>query len=179
MKKPFATLVEQEEVARHLPPRVRSSHKGSHGHVVIVGGAPGMSGAVVMAGRAALRAGAGKVSVLTHPDSQYIIASAQPELMVSSTTADSADEVMEFLTRASAVVLGPGLGQTDWGRKLCEWVLAADLPVLLDADGLNWLAKHPDWAERSARLWLTPIPGRRPDCWKAVLKGLSRIAGQR
>lgn len=159
LEQPFATLAEQDEVVRHLPPRNRSSHKGSHGHVVIVGGAPGMSGAVVLAGRAALRAGAGKVSVLTHPDSHTVIAGAQPELMVSSTRAESQTEIVDFLKRASAVVLGPGLGQDDWGTQLCEWVLAADVPVLLDADGLNGLAQQPAWAKRSAALWITPHPG--------------------
>ncbi|CAB0150612.1 Bifunctional NAD(P)H-hydrate repair enzyme Nnr [Pseudidiomarina piscicola] len=159
LEQPFATIIERDEVARHLPPRSRSSHKGSHGHVVIIGGAPGMSGAVVLAGRAALRAGAGKVSVLTHPDSHAIVASAQPELMVSTSKAESQAELTEFISRASVVVLGPGLGQKSWGRKLSEWVLAADVPVVLDADGLNALAQQPSWAQRQAPLWLTPHPG--------------------
>ncbi|MGQ4276737.1 NAD(P)H-hydrate dehydratase [Pseudidiomarina sp. E22-M8] len=190
LEQPFATLIEQEEVARHLPPRSPSSHKGSHGHVVVVGGAAGMSGAVVLAGRAALRAGAGKVSVLTHPDSHSIIASAQPELMVSSSAADSAAEVTEFITRASAVVLGPGLGESEWGRKLCEWILASDVPVVLDADGLNWLAKNPSWAKRSAPLWITPHPGEaarllscsiaevEQDRWAAVKQLAQRFEAQ-
>ncbi|MDN7125526.1 NAD(P)H-hydrate dehydratase [Pseudidiomarina sp. 1APP75-32.1] len=159
LEQPFATLVEQDDVARHLPPRSRTSHKGRHGHVVIVGGAPGMSGAVVLAGRAALRAGAGKVSVLTHPESHALIASAQPELMVSSTEAASKTDVVKFLERADAVVLGPGLDQQDWGARLCQWVLGTEVPVLLDADGLNVVAQHRAWANRSAPLWITPHPG--------------------
>ncbi|RUO62978.1 NAD(P)H-hydrate dehydratase [Pseudidiomarina insulisalsae] len=159
LERPFATLIEQDEVARHLPPRQRNSHKGRHGHLAIVGGAPGMSGAAILAGLAALRTGAGKVSVLTHPDTQGIIAAAQPELMVQATDAASTAELEQALAGVDAVVLGPGLGKSDWAKCLFDFLIASELPLLLDADGLNLLSAEEAWQERSAPLWLTPHPG--------------------
>ncbi|WP_258239810.1 NAD(P)H-hydrate dehydratase [Pseudidiomarina homiensis] len=159
LERPFATLIEQEEVTRHLPPRHRSSHKGRHGHVAIVGGSLGLTGAVVLAGQAALRSGAGKVSVLTQPESQATIAAAQPELMVQQTTADDPAAVMQLLQGCDVVVLGPGLGTSSWAQRLCEWLLHSDLPLVLDADGLNLLSDHNEWLPRQAPLWLTPHPG--------------------
>ncbi len=159
LERPFATLIEQEEVARHLPPRQRSSHKGRHGHVLIIGGSLGMTGAAVLAGQAALRSGAGKVSILTQPESQAIIASAQPEFMVKQTQAETREQVMALLNGCDVVVMGPGLGTSAWAERLCKWVLASDLPVVLDADGLNLLSQHNAWLPRSASLWLAPHPG--------------------
>lgn len=159
LERPFATLIEQEEVARQLPRRHRSSHKGRHGHVLIIGGSLGMTGAAILAGQAALRSGAGKVSVLTQPESQAIIAGAQPEFMVRQTLAEEREQVMTLLDGCDVVVLGPGLGTSDWAERLCRWVLQSNLPVVLDADGLNLLSRHGDWLPRAAPVWLTPHPG--------------------
>lgn len=167
LERPFATLVEQEEVGRHLPPRHRSSHKGRHGHVMIVGGSLGMSGAAVLAGQAALRSGAGKVSVLTQPESQAIIATAQPELMVRQTTGEDHDQVRQHFADCDVLVVGPGLGRSAWAKTLCQLALASDLPVVLDADGLTHLSQNDHWLPRKATLWLTPHTGeaaRLLDC---------------
>lgn len=182
LEKPVATLIEQDEVMRLLPPRSRSSHKGQHGHVVIVGGNVGMSGAVILAGRAALRAGCGKVSVLTHPQSQQIVAMAQPELMVQSTAAEDQQAIQDFLKRADCVVLGPGLGDDKWGQRLTQAVLLSGRPMVVDADGLNLLSRHDEWWPAHEHLWLTPHPGEagrllgitttevEQDRWQAVQK---------
>lgn len=159
LERPYATLIEQEEVARHLPPRHRSSHKGRHGHVLIIGGSLGMTGAAVLAGQAALRSGAGKVTVLTQAESQGIIAAAQPELMVKASQADDQAQLNQLLQECDVVVLGPGLGTSAWAKQLAEWGLQSKLPVVLDADGLNLLSQHADWSTRKAPLWLTPHPG--------------------
>ncbi len=137
-----------------LPPRPRTAHKGENGSLLLVGGAPGMSGAIRLAAEAALRAGAGLVRVATHPDSVASVMAGRAEVMCEAVV-DGAG--LESLLEASdAVVLGPGLGQTDWARSLWGHVLATELPVVLDADGLNLLVG----ATQARGSWiLTPHPG--------------------
>ena len=138
-----------------LPPRARYANKGDNGHVLIVGGTAGMSGAVCLAGLGALRSGAGLVSVATHPAHAAMLNLPRPELMVHAVEDQSTLQPM--LERASVVVLGPGLGREAWGRLLWHAVLSARKPLVLDADGLNLLAEAP--REFSTPTVLTPHPG--------------------
>lgn len=154
---PIARCIRRADVQQALPPRARASHKGSHGHVLLLGGDVGMSGAMVLAGRAALRCGAGKVSIATHADNRTLIASAQPEFMVHGVA--TPEQLSALLHNVDVVVVGPGLGQSECAIALCATVFAAAVPLLVDADGLNLLALFPHWAQRSAPLWLTPHPG--------------------
>ena len=135
-------------------PRRRDAHKGDFGHVLVVGGAPGFSGAARLAGEGALRAGAGLVSVATHPAHAAYLNVGRPELMVRGVV--DPRELSPLLERASAVAIGPGLGREPWGVGLIERVLAAGKPLVMDADALNWLAearlRRVDWV-------LTPHPG--------------------
>ena len=138
-----------------LGPRSKAAHKGDFGHVLIVGGGPGMSGAATLAMQAALRCGAGKVSVACHPQAAVLIAAAQPEGMVHEVI--GSDSLEPLLEQASVVVLGPGLGQSPWAWQLFEHTLKRHRqPLVLDADGLNLLAQQ---AYTSERLVLTPHPG--------------------
>ena len=137
-----------------LPPRPRSSHKGSNGRVLLVGGGPGMSGAIRLAAEAALRVGAGLVYVATHRDSVATVMSGRPELMCWAV--EGADDLEPLLELADAVVLGPGLGCSDWSRALWSRVAGAAQPLVVDADGLNLLAEGR--VERG-NLLLTPHPG--------------------
>ncbi|MFL2547418.1 MAG: NAD(P)H-hydrate dehydratase [Candidatus Rariloculaceae bacterium] len=137
-----------------LPPRRASSHKRSHGSLLLIGGSNGMAGAILLAGEAALRAGAGLVRVATHASSTAAVVAARPELMTLAVSEPS--DLDEAIESADAIVIGPGLGQTAWARGLMERALASDLPVVLDADGLNLLAKQP--AARGNWI-LTPHPG--------------------
>ncbi|RUO59866.1 NAD(P)H-hydrate dehydratase [Pseudidiomarina marina] len=147
-------VIQSNLVSEHLQRRRKSSHKGDYGHVLIVGGGVGMSGAAVLAGRAALRCGAGKVSIACHRDSQLAIASAQPELMVHAV----ANDLTELLEVATTVVIGPGLGQTPWARVLVEQVAKWPGTVVWDADALNSLAKAP-LSKPDKHDWLfTPHP---------------------
>lgn len=134
--------------------RPRDAHKGSNGHVLVVGGDHGMAGAAMLAAEAALRSGAGRVSVATRPTHHVAMTAARPELMCHG-VADAAG-LAPLLARADVVVLGPGLGQDDWGASLFAAALAASLPLVVDADGLNFLAQQP--VHRSDWL-LTPHPG--------------------
>lgn len=142
------------QVGSWLAPRSRCTHKGEQGHVLIVGGQPGMSGAVILAMQSALRAGAGKVSVACHPEVQTIVAAAQPEAMVHGINETKALEPL--LGETSAVALGPGLGQSAWSQDIFSQVMKTDVLKVIDADGLNLLASNP---VRSPKLLLTPHPG--------------------
>jgi len=142
------------EIIANLPPRPADAHKGQSGHVLIVGGGPGMPGAARLAGEAALRAGAGLVSVATSPEHVSAIAAGRPELMCRGVA--TAGELEPLLQRATVIALGPGLGQSGWSRELYDAALDSGLPVVMDADALNLLAGTP----RRHDAWvLTPHPG--------------------
>lgn len=135
-----------------LKPRAGNSHKGSYGSLAIIGGAAGMTGAALLAGRAGLQLGAGRVFVGLLQ--ALAVDPVQPELMLRSP--DNA------LAQATAAVVGPGLGMSDAALDLVRRVTSADSSILLDADALNLLAAHPVLAARIARreaaTLITPHP---------------------
>jgi len=138
-----------------LPLRARGAHKGHFGHVLVVGGERGFAGAARLCGEAALRAGAGLVSVATRRDHVTALVAARPELMVHAT--EDREALLQLSQRATVLAVGPGLGQDHWGTMQWRTALTAGVPMVLDADGLNLLA--------SAQLplppstILTPHPG--------------------
>lgn len=142
------------ELPRLLPRRQATAHKGRFGHVLVVGGNHGMSGAVRLAGEAALRSGAGLVSVATRPAHAAQLPLVRPELMCHAI--DGPADLAPLLERATVIAIGPGLGQDDWARSLLQAVLAAPLPLVIDADALNLLSasglRRDNWI-------LTPHPG--------------------
>ncbi len=141
-------------VRQWLPPRPVSCHKGHFGHVLVVGGDHGYGGAARMAAEAAARVGAGLVSLATRGEHVGAVLSARPEIMCRAV--ENAAQLDPLLERATVVAVGPGLGQSEWARQCWARVAAADLPLVVDADGLNLLAEAPlrraDWV-------LTPHPG--------------------
>jgi ADP-dependent NAD(P)H-hydrate dehydratase / NAD(P)H-hydrate epimerase len=137
-----------------LPRRARDSHKGDFGHVLVIGGGAGMPGAVRLCGEAALRAGAGRVSIATDPAHAASVVSQRPELM--SHGVESADELDALLAKADVVAFGPGLGQSSWASSLYEHVAADQRPSVWDADALNLLARK---GGRAANRVITPHPG--------------------
>jgi len=141
-------------LASSLPARLRGAHKGDFGHVLVVGGGPGMSGAARLCGEAALRAGAGRVSIATHPEHAALISAARPELM--SHGISGAADLEKLLEKADVVAFGPGLGQSDWAEELFTVVAGAGQTAVWDADGLNWLATTPDTRDNRV---ITPHPG--------------------
>jgi NAD(P)H-hydrate epimerase len=150
---PAARLLGEADVVAALPRRRHGAHKGDHGHLLVVGGGPGMPGAARLAGEAALRAGAGLVTAAVHPDNARAVA-ARPELMCVA--ASAAADLAQALERATVLAIGPGLGRSDWARELLAVALAAGLPSVVDADALNLIADSP---RRSDRWVLTPHPG--------------------
>jgi hydroxyethylthiazole kinase-like uncharacterized protein yjeF len=149
-----ARLLEASGVLAALPLRRPSAHKGDNGHVLVVGGDTGMQGGAQMAGLAALRSGAGLTSIATRRAHASLLSVQHPELM--SWPVERAGALGSLLRRATVVALGPGLGRAAWGRQLFTRILAAAQPMVVDADGLNWLAAKP--ASRSDWV-LTPHPG--------------------
>ncbi|MBA1146997.1 NAD(P)H-hydrate dehydratase [Ectothiorhodospiraceae bacterium WFHF3C12] len=152
--RPAATRVDAGMLGSVLPPRPRTAHKGRYGHVLVVGGDHGMGGALRMAAEAAGRCGAGLVSVATRERHCGPMLAARPEVMAHAVTAAADLDVP--MARASVVVIGPGLGQDDWGRGLWERCLTFDGPLVVDADALNLLAAVP---RRRERWVITPHPG--------------------
>lgn len=137
-----------------LPPRPRTAHKGDAGSLLLVGGGPGMSGAIRLAAEAALRSGAGLVRVATHPDSVSSVMAGRAEVMCVAI--EDSLQLDAWLQAADGVVLGPGLGQSAWARAVWKRVLKCELPLVVDADGLNLLAGQ----DRARGRWiLTPHPG--------------------
>lgn len=138
-----------------LEPRRANSNKGCHGHVLVAGGDTGMAGAARLAAEAALRCGAGLVSVATRARHVEAVLAGRPELMVRGV--DTGEDLGSMLERAGVVALGPGLGQADWGRCVYAAALDAGRASVIDADGLNLLAQSP--RDLPAGSVLTPHPG--------------------
>ncbi|HEX7035297.1 MAG TPA: NAD(P)H-hydrate dehydratase [Pseudomonadales bacterium] len=122
-----------------LGPRALDAYKHALGHLAVVGGDHAMGGAALMAAEAALRTGAGMVSVLTRAAHRPAILARRPETMVVD--ADDATARAALLERADVLVIGPGLGRDPWGRGLLEQALATGRPAVIDADGLNLIAE--------------------------------------
>lgn len=151
---PAAWLLRAEDLPVWLPRRARDAHKGRHGHVLAIGGEHGYGGAIRLCAEAALRAGAGLVSVATREAHVGALLSGVPEAMCRAIEDPAALELLA--ARASVLALGPGLGRGNWGRMLFEAALAARLPRVLDADALNLLAEQPRALPDDV---LTPHPG--------------------
>jgi NAD(P)H-hydrate epimerase len=145
-----------------LPRRRRNSHKGHFGHVLVVGGNHGFGGAGLLAAAAALRTGAGLVSLATRPRHVGAALARWPEVMVHGI--DEEDELGRLLRQASVIVLGPGLGRDAWATGLYRQVMETDRPLVVDADALHGLAAAP---QRRDNWVLTPHPGEA-----AVLLGV-------
>ena len=151
---PWGFRISESWVRQIMPVRPNSAHKGVAGYLLVVGGGPGMAGAPVLAGCAALRMGSGRVSIACHPDSRSAAAARCPELMVNGVTSPS--ELTGLLEGVDVVVVGPGLGQTVWAREMYSVCRDAEVRKVVDADGLNLLAQSPKRLNGSL---LTPHPG--------------------
>ena len=135
-------IAEPALFANVLKPRPRNFHKGMAGSLGIIGGAAGMAGAALLAGRAALKLGAGRVYVgLLEP---LAVDPDAPELMLRHP-----DDVLGL--DLDAIVIGPGLGQGERAETLLGAVLASDIPCVLDADALNLIAENEDLRKACAR----------------------------
>ncbi|HTW44263.1 MAG TPA: NAD(P)H-hydrate dehydratase [Acidobacteriaceae bacterium] len=149
-------------------PRPADSNKGMYGHVLVVGGARGKSGAPSMASLAALRTGAGLVTAAVAESILPLVATVTPELMTFPLKEDAAGDIdaaaIDFdalLEKKTVLAIGPGLGQMPGAERfLLQLLERADVPMVLDADALNLLAKHKEKLDRGGgTMVLTPHPG--------------------
>jgi NAD(P)H-hydrate epimerase len=162
-------LLERSDVARHVPPRPREAHKGAFGHLLIVAGSVGKTGAAALAARAALRAGAGLVTVATAASVQAVVAGLSVESMtlpLAETEARSVslkawEALVEAAEARDALAIGPGLGLDDETQQLAlRLVRELRRPMAVDADALTALAAHLDGLRGApAPRCLTPHPG--------------------
>lgn len=162
-------MLQTPDIRPALPQRDANAHKGSHGHVLIVAGSTGKSGAGVLASQAALRGGAGLVTLATPASLNPIMEAQLTEVMTlpvaecsdGAMAASALDTMHAFLPNASALVIGPGLGVHAETMELVHSLLQrAAVPTVLDADGLNLVAAHPQVLQHcQAPLILTPHPG--------------------
>lgn len=149
--------ITRKQVAAFLKPRPRDSHKGQFGTVTVIGGAPGMVGAAILAGRAAFKMGAGCVHIGLLADKMPLVDMRMPELMLRP-----AAEALKA-TRPDVLLIGCGLGQSLPAQKLLYDALQTDVALVLDADALNIIAQRPDLRGmlhgRKAPAVFTPHPG--------------------
>ena len=142
-----------------LPDRPAESHKGTFGRVLVIGGASCMSGAAYFSAKAAYRTGAGLVQVLTHEDNRIILQTGLPEAILATFgTEIDKEKVLTDIGKADAIVIGVGLGQSDVAKALVRLTLShADVPVVVDADAINLIAKDPSLLDlASAPIIITP-----------------------
>lgn len=151
------TSLTLKEIRAWLPPRPTHAHKGLFGYVVVVGSDYGMPGAARIAAEGALRIGAGLVHVITQKEHVASIVNGRPELLCSGIESIT-HSFRALIKKASIIVLGPGLGQTAWSKRLFDHIITSPQPLLIDADGLNWLARTPNLTVRPDWI-LTPHPG--------------------
>ncbi len=162
-------LITVEDVAGMMARRSRTSHKGTFGHVLLIGGAPGYSGAIAMAAMAATRSGVGLVTVLTPESVAPVVASLVPEAMVhacacnaeGALAADALDAWLPKMDQFQAVLMGPGMTLSADAATLITQLLESSIPtIILDADALNALSENPSLVSGSRQgIVLTPHPG--------------------
>ena len=152
-----APSITSRQVSAYLSPRPHDSHKGNFGTAAIIGGAPGMIGAAILAGRAALKLGAGAVHIGMLAENTMSVDVNQPELMIHSA------HTILHLPRLSVLAIGCGMGNGETAQQILQDVLHLNSVLVIDADGLNILSLRPDLRtlliSRNQDCVLTPHPG--------------------
>ena len=169
-----------------LPARASDAHKGQFGHVLLIGGDRGFGGSITLSAHAALRSGAGLVSLATRPEHVAAALTRLPEVMTLGVS--SANQLMGVLAQASVLVVGPGLGQAAWGRSLLSAAAQAKMPQVWDADALNLLSNaglalasgsvltpHPGEAARLLGVSTEQVQADRPAAARALVKKYSVV----
>ncbi|MDI6699048.1 MAG: NAD(P)H-hydrate dehydratase [Candidatus Saccharicenans sp.] len=165
-------LVELESLGPYFQPRNRNTHKGTYGHLLVIAGSRGKTGAAAMAGRAALKMGAGLVTVATAASCLPAVARSMPELMTEplpetdsgSISEEALGRAMELVKGKDALLLGPGLSThlatASFVLRLIAKLKSYKNPVVIDADGLNIMASRPEvLTSLPEKTVLTPHPG--------------------
>jgi NAD(P)H-hydrate epimerase len=155
---PSTVLMSLEYLIDFLPELAMDGHKYQRGHCMVVGGDYGCGGAAILAAQSSLVTGAGVTSLATREQHITACLTRQPEIMACGVA--SGQQLEPLLAKPSVLVLGPGLGQSSWSEQLFQKAMAANLPTVVDADGLNILAQGRVVSDFSDRRWvLTPHAG--------------------
>ena len=136
-------LVYTDEVLEKIPQRKKDANKGTYGHVLVIAGSRGMSGAAYFSALSAYKVGAGLVRIFTVEENRIILQTMLPEAIITTYEPDNYVKTLkEVLSWATAIVIGPGMGEGEMAKKITEQVLASSLlPMVVDADALNIVAK--------------------------------------
>jgi hydroxyethylthiazole kinase-like uncharacterized protein yjeF len=158
-----ALLLQQPADLPRLPGRAMDSYKTSMGHLLLVGGSPGKTGAALLAGKAALRTGVGLCTVATHISTRKHLEGNCPDLMIEALHWDArpAVEMAGLLPGKRAIAVGPGVGTCSEAQELVRYVMTeGGVPVVVDADAFTAFAGHPEFLEETtAPVVITPHPG--------------------
>lgn len=146
--------LELQSLLAELPTRAPNSHKGAYGHVLVVGGDYNYPGAPVMSALGALRAGAGLVTLASRKENLYGLNAVHPEIM--HCVIDDPDHLNKLCHQPTVIVIGPGLGRSEWSQKVYERCAEMEQTQIIDADGLYFLANSKN---NSIPKILTPHPG--------------------
>jgi ADP-dependent NAD(P)H-hydrate dehydratase len=177
LKRGYMQLI---EAIPKLKPRAVDAHKGDFGKVCIIAGSMGMSGAAALAGRSALRAGAGLVRVATPKSVLPIVASIEPSFTTIPLPEDSRGRIsakavniiLEAVGQNDVLAFGPGVGISGGLRSVLGTMFEQEgLRLVIDADGLNNLAGMKDWPGRlKAKMIVTPHPGEMKRLWSGLFR---------
>lgn len=155
---PCATQLDLQQLIEQLEPRPTDAHKGRFGHALLIGGDHGYGGAIMLAAEACARMGAGLTSVATRPEHIQALNVRCPEVMASGVS--NTNQLVPLIQRATLIIIGPGLGQSDWSRELLASALQSKRTIVIDADALNLISQHPQWISNTNAHWFcTPHPG--------------------
>lgn len=162
--------INQKDAARMLPERPADSHKGTYGKLLLIAGSKGMAGAAYLSAYAAYRSGAGLVRIYTAEENRCVLQQLIPEAIITAYASYNETELKSMLSWADVICVGPGIGISDTSESILNTVLnQRENPCIIDADGLNILARHPEWMKllREGDYVLTPH-----------IKELSRLTGR-
>lgn len=154
------SLPEVKDFKGKLPRRPTSMHKGEAGHLLMIAGSRGKIGAAAISAKAAFRSGAGLLTLLTDRKYVKLIFSQVKEAFVDEVPKKEID-FKKVLEDKDAIAIGPGIGFSKTSENLVKWVIhSSEAPVILDADALTIVSKHPEWLKKAkSSLILTPHPG--------------------
>ena len=160
----------------HLPQRKAFGHKGSYGHVLVVGGHETMGGAVIMAAESAFACGAGKVTVVCHERHHVAILARSPNVMLKDINSLSKNDIQNLLSQIDAVSFGMGLGRDEWAEQYYQiWMaelLKSNVHLVLDADALWFLAQNPQ--RLGNQVYFTPHPGEAATLLQTSIKEIEQ-----
>ena len=154
-------ILDMEKSLAKILNRPKNSHKGNFGHTLIIGGDRGYGGAAILASKAAIMSGSGLVSLATKKEHVSAALTSCPEIMVNGV--NSGQDLENLLEKPDTIVIGPGLGQSAWSEQMLQKTFIEakkrNLPVVMDADALNLLAKLKLASGAPKKLVITPHPG--------------------